>query len=213
MFGFRVRHGRIRPVPALTETSLERDPIAMFAAWFADARKSVKPLPHAMALATTGPGGRASVRMVLMKDFDAAGFVFYTNYRSRKARELSRNARAGLLFYWGSLERQVRIEGKVTKVARRESDEYFATRPRGSQLGAWASPQSATIADRAALDRRQAAAAARYAGAVPRPPYWGGYRLAPESIEFWQGRADRLHDRILYRRIRGGRWVTERLAP
>jgi len=200
-------------VPELTEAALERDPIAMFAAWFADARKSVKPLPHAMALATTGPGGRASVRMVLLKDFDAAGFVFYTNYESRKARELAENARASLLFYWGALERQVRIEGKVAKVTRRESDEYFATRSRGSQLGAWASPQSRTIADRAALDRLCAAAVARYAAAVPRPPHWGGYRLAPEAIEFWQGREDRLHDRILYRRRRNGSWATERLAP
>jgi pyridoxamine 5'-phosphate oxidase len=185
----------------------------MFATWFADARASVKPLPHAMALATAGPGGRTSVRMVLMKDFDAAGFVFYTNYRSRKAGDLARNARASLLFWWGSLERQVRIEGRVTKVTRRESDEYFATRPRGSQLGAWASPQSEKIADRAALDRGYAAAHARYARAVPRPSYWGGYRLAPEAIEFWQGREDRLHDRILYRRARNGSWVTERLAP
>jgi pyridoxamine 5'-phosphate oxidase len=185
----------------------------MFSAWFADARAAVRPLPDAMALATTGPGGRASVRMVLLKDFDGDGFVFYSNYRSRKARELARNARASLLFYWGALERQVRIEGRVTKVTRRESDAYFATRSRGSQLGAWASPQSETIADRAALEQRCAAAAARYAGAVPRPPYWGGYRLAPEAIEFWQGRDDRLHDRILYRRTRNGRWVAERLAP
>ena len=145
----------------------------MFATWFADARKSVRPLPHAMALATTGPGGRASVRMVLMKNFDAAGFVFYTNYRSRKARDLARNARASLLFYWGALERQVRIEGRVAKVARRESDEYFATRSRGSQLGAWASPQSETIVDRAALARRCAAAAARYRGRGAAPAALG----------------------------------------
>ena len=185
----------------------------MFGAWFADARASVRPLPHAMALATSGPGGRPSVRMVLLKDFDAAGFVFYTNYKSRKARDLAKNARASLLFYWGSLERQVRIEGRVTKVTRRESDAYFSTRSRGSQIGAWASPQSETIANRAVLDRLCADAAASYANAVPRPPYWGGYRLAPEAIEFWQGRDDRLHDRILYRRTRNGRWTTERLAP
>jgi len=200
-------------VPALTEDTLERDPVAQFAKWFDDARASVRPHPHAMALATAGPGGRVSARMVLMKDFDAAGFVFYTNYRSLKARELERNARASLLFYWGGLERQVRIEGRIARVSRRESDEYFATRPRGSQLGAWASPQSRTIPDRAALDELYAAAAARYAGVVPRPPHWGGYRLAPEAIEFWQGRDDRLHDRILYRRARNGRWLIERLAP
>ena len=200
-------------MPTLTESSLERDPIAMFATWFADARASVKLLPHAMALATAGPGGRPSVRMVLLKGFDAAGFVFYTNYRSRKAGDLAKNTRASLLFWWGSLERQVRIEGKVTKVTRRESDEYFSTRPRGSQLGAWASAQSEKIADRAVLDRGYAAAAARYEAAVPRPPFWGGYRLRPEAIEFWQGRDDRLHDRIVYRRSRNGSWVTGRLAP
>ena len=185
----------------------------MFAQWFADARASIKPLPHAMALATTGPGGRPSVRMVLLKGYDAAGFVFYTNYRSRKAGDLAKNARASLLFWWGSLERQVRIEGKVTKVTRRESDEYFSTRPRGSQLGAWASAQSEKIADRAVLDRAYAATRARYARAVPRPPFWGGYRLRPETIEFWQGRDDRLHDRIVYRRARNGSWITGRLAP
>ncbi len=197
---------------SLTENTVDRDPIAQFAKWYAEARAVVKPLPNAMALATAA-GRRVSVRMVLMKGFDAAGFVFYTNYESRKARELGRSARASLLFYWGDLERQVRIDGRVRKVSRRDSDEYFRTRPRGSQLGAWASPQSQLMPDRAALDRRFAAAAARYAGEVPRPPYWGGYRLAPEGIEFWQGHEDRLHDRILYRRARNGRWVIERLAP
>lgn len=199
-------------MPALTEDTLERDPIAQFAKWYEEARAVIRPRPDAMALATA-IGGRVSVRIVLLKDFDAAGFVFYTNYRSRKAGELARNARASLLFYWGSLERQVRIEGRVGKVSRRDSDAYFATRPRGSQLGAWASPQSEAIADRAALNRRFDAAAARYAGEVPRPPYWGGYRLAAGAIEFWQGRVDRLHDRILYRRARNGHWVIERLAP
>jgi len=199
-------------VPALTEDTLERDPIAQFAKWYEEARAVIRPRPDAMALATA-VGGRVSARMVLLKDFDAAGFVFYTNYRSRKAGELARNSRASLLFYWGGLERQVRIEGRVGKVSRGDSDEYFATRPRGSQLGAWASPQSETIPGRAALDQRLAAAAARYAGEVPRPPYWGGYRLAAGAIEFWQGREDRLHDRILYRRARNGRWTIERLAP
>jgi len=199
-------------MPALAEDTIERDPIAQFAKWYEEASVVIRPHPDAMALATAGGGG-ASARMVLMKDFDAAGFVFYTNYRSRKAGELARKARACLLFYWGSLNRQVRIEGRVGKVSRRESDEYFATRPRGSQLGAWASPQSERISDRGVLDRRYAAAAARYAGRVPRPPYWGGYRLAPEAIEFWQGSEDRLHDRIRYRRTRGGGWLIERLAP
>jgi pyridoxamine 5'-phosphate oxidase len=200
-------------VSTLNEDELERDPIAQFAKWYEEARAGIRPHPDAMALATSGAGGRPSVRMVLLKDFDARGFVFYTNYRSRKAAELARKSRASLLFYWGSLNRQVRIEGHVAKVPRRESDDYFATRPRGSQLGAWASPQSETVPDRATLDRRFAAAAARYAGEIPRPPFWGGYRLAPEAIEFWQEKDDRLHDRILYRRARNGRWAIVRLAP
>jgi pyridoxamine 5'-phosphate oxidase len=200
-------------MPALTEESVERDPLAQFAKWFDEARAATKPLPQAMALATATRGGRPSVRMVLMKDFGPAGFVFYTNYRSRKARELKRGARASLLFYWGGLERQVRIDGRVEKVPRRESDAYFATRPRGSQLSAWASPQSDVLSGRAVLEQRYAAAAARHTGNVPRPPHWGGYRLVPGVIEFWQGRSDRLHDRIVYRRTRNGRWQIERLAP
>jgi pyridoxamine 5'-phosphate oxidase len=150
---------------------------------------------------------------VLLKSFDAHGFVFYTNYRSRKGRELARNPRATLLFWWGELGRQVRIEGRVVRLMARESDAYFATRPRGSQLAAWASPQSAVVAGRDTLERRFEALARRHPGAVPRPPHWGGYRLVPEAFEFWQGREDRLHDRILYRRARGGRWRIERLAP
>jgi pyridoxamine 5'-phosphate oxidase len=212
-FEFDVGQVTIRPVPELTEKQVERDPIAQFQKWFDEARAAVKPHPHAMALASVGSGGRPSMRMVLMKDFDADGFVFYTNYASRKARELAGNPRASLLFYWGALDRQVRIDGKIAKVARRESDEYFATRPRGSQLGAWASPQSETMPERSVLEQRFADAAARHARVVPRPPHWGGYRLAPEAIEFWQGRDDRLHDRILYRRARNGLWSIERLAP
>jgi pyridoxamine 5'-phosphate oxidase len=200
-------------VPALTESDVESDPIAQFAIWFDEARGVVKPLPHAMAFVTATPSGRPSARMVLMKDFDATGFVFYTNYDSRKARDLSRNARGSLLFYWGALDRQVRVDGKVKKVTRRESDEYFATRARGSQLSAWASSQSAVLPNRAALEKNYAGAAAEYPADVPRPPYWGGYRLIPEAIEFWQGRGDRLHDRIRYRRARNGRWRIERLAP
>ena len=197
----------------LSEKSVESDPISQFAQWYGRALEKVKPLPEAVALATATRAGHPSLRMVLLKGFDAHGFVFYTNYRSRKGRELTRNARASLVFYWGELQRQVRVDGRVTKVMARESDDYFATRPRGSQLAAWASAQSASLANRATLERRFAAFSRRYPGAVPRPPHWGGYRLAPDEVEFWQGRDDRLHDRIRYRRGARGRWVIERLAP
>ncbi|HXF66385.1 MAG TPA: pyridoxamine 5'-phosphate oxidase [Burkholderiales bacterium] len=200
-------------MPELSESSIERDPIAQFAKWYEEARAAVRPHPHAAALATATPAGRPSARMVLMKDFDHRGFVFFTNYESRKGRELEKNARATLLFYWGVLDRQVRIEGRVARVAPRESDEYFATRPRGSQLAAWASDQSEVVPSRAALERSVKAFAARYRGEVPRPPHWGGYRLRPAAIEFWQSREDRLHDRILYRRGHDGRWRIVRLAP
>lgn len=197
----------------LTEKSVAADPIAQFGRWYEQALAVAKPLPDAVALATASPAGQPTVRMVLLKGFDAHGFVFYTNYRSRKGRELARNARASLLFYWGGLERQVRVDGRVEKVSARESDEYFATRPRGSQLSAWTSAQSRVVAGRGALERRFAAFAKRYPDAVPRPPHWGGYRLAADAIEFWQGRPDRLHDRILYRRGPRGRWVISRIAP
>ena len=197
----------------LSEDRVQSDPVAQFAQWYERAQAVVKPLPDAVALATATPAGHPSLRMVLLKGFDAHGFVFYTNYRSRKGRELARNPRAALLFYWGELERQVRIDGRVEKLMARESDEYFATRPRGSQLSAWASPQSALVAGGGLLERRFAALARKYPDAVPRPPQWGGYRLVPEAFEFWQGREDRLHDRIHYRRVRGGRWRIERLAP
>jgi pyridoxamine 5'-phosphate oxidase len=198
---------------SLSEADIAHDPIAQFGEWYERALAVEKPLPHAAALATASRGGRPSARMVLLKGFDARGFIFFTNYRSRKGQELARNGRGTLLFYWGSLERQVRIEGRVTKIARRESEDYFATRPRGSQLSAWASPQSETVPDRGTLEQRMSELARRYPDQVPRPAYWGGYRLTPEAIEFWQGREDRLHDRILYRRTRGGRWKIERLAP
>jgi len=197
----------------LTEKGVENDPLAQFARWYGEAQATEKPLPDAVALATATPAGHPSLRMVLLKGFDAHGFVFYTNFRSRKGRELARNPRAALLFYWGEIGRQVRIDGRVEKLMARESDEYFATRPRGSQLSAWASPQSALVAGRGPLERRFAAFARKYPDAVPRPPQWGGYRLVPEAFEFWQGREDRLHDRILYRRVRRGRWRIERLAP
>ena len=198
---------------SLDENSVESNPIAQFARWYEIALASVKPLPESVALATSTGAGHPSLRMVLLKGFDARGFVFYTNYRSRKGRDLARNARASLLFYWGGLERQVRVDGLAAKVSARESDEYFATRPRGSQLSAWASAQSETVAGRAAIERRFAAFERKYPGAVPRPPHWGGYRLVPDLIEFWQGREDRLHDRIVYRRGPHSRWIIERLAP
>jgi pyridoxamine 5'-phosphate oxidase len=197
----------------LSEEHAERDPIAQFARWYGQACNAIRPLPEAAALATATTAGRPSLRVVLLKAFDVRGFVFYTNYASRKGLELARNPRGALLFYWGALERQVRVDGRIARIPARESDEYFATRPRGSQLSAWASAQSATVRDRAALERRFAAFARRFPDAVPRPPHWGGYRLAPETVEFWQGRDDRLHDRLLYRRGARGRWTLERLAP
>lgn len=197
----------------LSEKTVESDPLAQFARWYEGALDAVKPLPNAVVLSTATRAGHSSARMVLLKDFDAHGFVFYTNYASRKGREIARNAHASLLFYWGALERQVRVDGLVEKVTARESDEYFATRPRGSQLSAWASAQSKAVPSRAALERRYAAYARKYPDAVPRPPHWGGYRLVPLSIEFWQGREDRLHDRIVYRRGPRGRWIVGRLAP
>ena len=197
----------------LNEARVESDPVAQFAQWYERAQAAVKPLPEAAALATATRAGQPSLRMVLLKGFDAHGFVFYTNYRSRKGRELARNPRAALLFYWGESARQVRIDGRVERLMARESDEYFATRPRGSQLAAWASPQSTVVAGRGPLESRFAAFARKYPAAVPRPPHWGGYRLVPESFEFWQGGEDRLHDRIFYRRARSGRWRVERLAP
>ena len=199
--------------PPLSERRVESDPVTQFAQWYERAQETVKPLPDAVALATAARSGQPSLRVVLLKGYDAHGFVFYTNYRSRKGRELARNPRATLLFWWGELGRQVRIEGRVERLMARESDAYFATRPRGSQLAAWASPQSAAIAGRDPLERRVAAFARKYPDGVPRPPHWGGYRLVPEAFEFWQSGEDRLHDRILYRRARSGRWRIARLAP
>jgi pyridoxamine 5'-phosphate oxidase len=211
------QHGTIPRVQEihrqLSEARIESDPVAQFAQWYERAQTEVKPLPDAVALATATRAGYPSLRMVLLKGFDAHGFVFYTNYRSRKGQELARNPRATLLFYWGEIERQVRIDGRVEKLMAREPDEYFATRPRGSQLTAWASPQSAVVAGRNALTRRFAAFAKKYPDAVPRPPHWGGYRLVADALEFWQGGEDRLHDRIRYRRAGSGRWRIERLAP
>jgi len=196
----------------LLEKDAMPDPVGQFAQWFDDAVKSSLPLPNAMTLATATAAGRPSAREVLLKGVDARGFVFYTNYASRKARELSANAHACLLFCWKELERQVRIEGAIEKVSAAESDEYFVTRPLGSRLGAWASPQSEVLPDRKTLEAKLAEVTRRYGEQPPRPPDWGGYRVLPEAIEFWQGRQDRLHDRLLYTR-QGGGWKIERLAP
>ncbi len=199
--------------PALREADMPRDPIEKFREWFEAAGDAGHVEPTAMTLATADDEGRPSARVVLLKEFDAEGFVFYTNYDSRKGAELAANPQASLVFWWDRLARQVRIEGAVEKVADTVSDEYFRSRPRNSQLAAWASRQSAPVPDRAALESRFESLAREHAGReVPRPPFWGGYRLRPRSIEFWQGRGDRLHDRFRYR-IQEGRWILERLAP
>ncbi len=197
---------------ALGENDADADPVAQFRRWFGDALAAQVPEPTAMTLATVGDGGRPSARIVLLKGFDARGFVFYTNYASRKARELAGDAHAALLFHWVELERQVRIEGRVERVDAAESDAYFASRPRASRVGAWASPQSAPIDDRGWLERRFAEIEARFPDAVARPPHWGGYRVRADRFEFWQGRRSRLHDRLVYT-PRGDGWSIGRLAP
>ena len=196
----------------MDERDLDPDPIVAYAAWFATAVAAGGAQPEAMALATAAVGGRPSVRMVLLKGHDERGFTFFTNRDSRKGEELTANPQAALVLYWQPLNRQVRIEGRVERIPDAESEAYFATRALGSQIAAWASPQSQPI-DRAELDERYSAVAARFpAGTVPLPPFWGGYRVVPEAIEFWQGRENRFHDRIRYERTSGG-WTTTRLAP
>ena len=197
----------------LAALAAEDDPYELFARWFADAEASGLLLPESMALATTTVDGRPSVRMVLLKGASPDGVRFFTNYGSRKAAELDENPRAALCFYWSVLERQVRIEGRVERLSAEESAEYFATRDRGSQVGAWASEQSRPIAGRAQLEEQVAEIEARFAGKdIPLPDFWGGYRLLPDRFEFWQGRANRLHDRLAYTPREGG-WEITRLQP
>jgi pyridoxamine 5'-phosphate oxidase len=197
----------------LDEASTEGDPLAQFSRWFSEALKSQLPEPNAMTLATVGDNGRPSTRVVLIKAFDGRGITWYTNYESRKGRELATNPFAALQFHWAELERVVRVEGRVEKTSAAESDEYFASRPLDSRIGAWASPQSQVIESRATLMANVARFAARFMLHPPRPPHWGGFRLAPDAWEFWQGRRSRLHDRLRYRRLDDGTWLRERLAP
>ncbi len=189
----------------------------LFAEWFADTLAAPLYEPNAMVVTTVDGSGLPSSRLVLLKSFDASGFVFYTNYRSRKAGDIEASSVCAVVFPWHPLQRQVRVEGMAERVSADESDRYFASRPRGSQLAAWASPQSAVVPDRAFLDREYARAGERWAAGtdVPRPQHWGGYRVLPATVEFWQGRSQRMHDRIRYRRERETeeRWVRERLAP
>ena len=196
----------------LVEKDAAADPFKQFDRWFQDAVQAELPLPEAMTLATATDTGRPSARVVLLKGVDARGFVFYTNYASRKGHELAANPHAALVFAWTELERQVRIEGTIKKVSAEESDLYFASRPLGSRLGAWASPQSMVLPDRLTLAKTVAAIVLRYGKHPPRPPHWGGYRVLPEAIEFWQGRKNRLHDRLLYTKQTRD-WTIERLAP
>jgi pyridoxamine 5'-phosphate oxidase len=198
---------------SLDEERAASEPFAQFRGWFDQALASEVREPYAMTLATADECGTPSARIVLLRAWDERGFVFYTNYESQKGRELAFEPAAALLFFWDLLERQVRITGRVELVPAVESDAYFARRPRGSALSAWASPQSRVVASRAVLDAQMEAADRRFADVdVPRPPYWGGYRVVPERIEFWQGRRNRVHDRLRYRRA-GDAWVRERLAP
>jgi pyridoxamine 5'-phosphate oxidase len=198
----------------LDVTDVNPDPVAQFLVWLGDARRVDIVEPNAMTLATASALGRPSARIVLLKGVDESGFAFFTNRESRKAAELTENPYAALLFHWSPLERQVRIEGPVTTLDKVDSEAYFAVRPRGSQLGAWASPQSRRIATREVLEERLREAEERFDGReVPCPPYWGGYVLRPERIEFWQGRENRLHDRVAYERDERGAWGVFRLAP
>jgi pyridoxamine 5'-phosphate oxidase len=201
-------------VQGLREADVDPNPFNQFRSWLEQALSSHLPQPVGMALATATSDGRPSVRMVLLRGFDERGFVFFTNYQSRKAEELEYNPWAALVFYWAELDRQVRIEGQVQRVSIEESNEYFQSRAWGSRLGAWASPQSQVIASRDVLEQRMAELEAEFIEPdVPRPAHWGGYRVIPTSIEFWQGQPNRLHDRLRYRRLADNSWCLERLAP
>lgn len=206
-------HGTEYTGASLDPATSPPDPYLLFAAWFGEAEAAATPNVNAMTLATVDPAGRPSARIVLLKEVDARGFVFFTNYDSRKGRDLDATGRAALLFYWQAFERQVRIEGTVERVEAEASDAYFASRPRGSRIGAIASPQSQPLASRTELEEKCAAIEAELAGAEPaRPAWWGGYRVVPEMLEFWQGQPSRLHDRVLYAASDTG-WIRTRLAP
>ena len=196
----------------LDKGDLPDDPIAAFRQWFADAERAQVPEPTAMTLATVGADGTPSARVVLLKGLEGGGFTFFTDFRSRKGKDLDAHPRACLLFFWHALERQVRITGDVTQIDEVESAKYYQSRPLGSRIGAWASEQSSVIPDRGVLEARVAAMAQKYGDHPPLPPHWGGYRVLPDEIEFWQGRESRLHDRLRYVKDETG-WVVERLSP
>ncbi len=197
----------------LHESDADLDPIEQFRRWFDETLAANLHEPNAVTLATATPTGKPSARVVLLKGYDAKGFVFYTNHEGRKGRELAENPHCALVFYWGELERQVRIEGRAFRVSEKDSDAYYGSRPRGSRLGAWVSAQSQPIGGRETLEERLRELEVEYEGReIPRPPFWGGYRVEPEAIEFWQGRENRLHDRLLYSRTEDG-WGMERLQP
>ncbi len=198
----------------LLENELDPNPFAQFAKWFEEAKREIPVLPEGMTVSTASLDGKVSSRVCLLKDFDQRGFVFFTNYNSAKGAQIHENPYASLCWWWAAMERQVRAEGAVVKVSEQESDEYWATRPRGSQIGAWASSQSQVILGRGDLEGRVREMEENHKGRpVPRPPHWGGYRVIPTVIEFWQGRPDRLHDRFVYRLRESKDWVIERLSP
>jgi pyridoxamine 5'-phosphate oxidase len=197
---------------AFDESAAAATPLGQFDKWFREALSAQLPEPNAMTLATCDTEARPSARIVLIKSYDERGFVFFTNYESHKAHDLTANNRAALLFFWPELERQIRVQGRVEKISAVDSDQYFSSRPLASRIGAWASPQSQVLPSRTALEARVAAFEAEYGDNPPRPPHWGGYRVVPQVMEFWQGRRNRLHDRLQYR-LNNGNWKLERLAP